>query len=253
MKKETFVKLVTNKPSLLVEALEVNEEATLIFDQADQLVHYNKKTLSLFNYQEGDIKIAMSLKDVIKLNLKSAGYISFVAQEFFIKQLDEIQSKVCSDNIYKQPNGRIIQIKSHKIPQNGLVLKYEDITLRLRKESDMTNREHQYRNFLDISPMAGMIVDFDGKLIYSNNSFNKLIGYQETKPLKHKSVAEIFMHKDELEDYFNPMHINFSPLCLKVKIRHQDGNEIECRLNIKRADFQNRDAYLCWLDTRSPL
>lgn len=99
-------------------------------------------------------------------------------------------------------NGEISWLETNKIPLLdeygnvvGILGTYEDISERKKSEEALKESEERFRSLIDNMIEAALIIDWDGEIIFANNSAAKLVGLSDPKEGINKKVFN-FLHPD---------------------------------------------------------
>jgi PAS domain S-box-containing protein len=99
-------------------------------------------------------------------------------------------------------NGEISWLETNKIPLHdelgnvvGILGTYEDISERKKSEEALKESEERFRSLIDNMIEAALIIDWDGEIIFANNSAAKLVGLSDPKEGIGKKVFN-FLHPD---------------------------------------------------------
>ncbi|NWG28187.1 MAG: PAS domain S-box protein [Ignavibacteriaceae bacterium] len=99
-------------------------------------------------------------------------------------------------------NGEISWLETNKIPLHdklgnvvGILGTYEDISERKKSEEALKESEERFRSLIDNMIEAALIIDWDGEIIFANNSAAKLVGLSDPKQGIGKKVFN-FLHPD---------------------------------------------------------
>lgn len=100
-------------------------------------------------------------------------------------------------------DGKIAWLETNKVPlydEHGRVVgilgTYEDITERKKAEEALKESEERFRSLIDNMIEAALIIDWNGRIIFANNSAAKLVGLATPDEGIGKTVFE-FLHADD--------------------------------------------------------
>ena len=99
-------------------------------------------------------------------------------------------------------NGEIAWLETNKVPLHdehgnvvGILGTYEDITERKKSEEALKESEERFRSLIDNMIEAALIIDWEGEIIFANNSAASLVGLKEPGQGIGKKVFD-FLHPD---------------------------------------------------------
>lgn len=122
------------------------------------------------------------------------------------------------------------------------IISFFDISVRKKLIKDLSAKQSLFNSLTEQLPEG--IILFDEKIIYTNNTFEKLLGYTE-KELHQINLLDLFesneslLFKELLEKLSSKRK---SKLETSLKINKKDSEELWVRLNIKR--IKQNDKYL---------
>ena len=105
-----------------------------------------------------------------------------------------------------------------------------DITEKIRAKDQVRINEEKYKNIIDNINLGLMEVDLDEKIIYANNSFSKMTGY-DIDELIGKNAKEIFLTDDDtisdkrVEDV-RKLRKTGESSAYELKIKRKDGKSL---------------------------
>jgi PAS domain S-box-containing protein len=77
----------------------------------------------------------------------------------------------------------------------NIIQAHRNVQQRQRAEEDLTKSERNFRNSIDSSPLGTSIVTKDGKLIYANQAFLDIYGYDSVEALKTVPLRKRYTHQ----------------------------------------------------------
>ncbi len=102
-------------------------------------------------------------------------------------------------------DGKILWLETNKVPLHdeqgnvvGILGTYEDITERKKAEEALKESEERFRSLIDNMIEAALIIDWDGEIIFANNSAARLVGLNNPDQGIGKKVFD-FLHPDDTE------------------------------------------------------
>ena len=106
-------------------------------------------------------------------------------------------------------DGQISWLETNKIPLHdqfgkvvGILGTYEDITERKKSEEALKISEERFRSLIDNMIEAALIIDWDGEIIFANNSAARLVGLENPSEGIGKKVFD-FLHPDFIKRVLN--------------------------------------------------
>ena len=131
-------------------------------------------------------------------------------------------------------DGQISWLETNKIPLHdqfgkvvGILGTYEDITERKKSEEALKISEERFRSLIDNMIEAALIIDWDGEIIFANNSAAHLVGLENPAQSIGKKVFE-FLHPDFVRRVLNAItkaRQSSQPVIDEYLIKTVDGED----------------------------
>lgn len=121
--------------SVLQSAIENASEGISVIDSNLNLVAWNERYLSLFNYPEGMVYIGCPVKELIHHNLSQCHPAGGDIHSQVEKRLAYLREGSRHSTERQQSDGKIIRIEGNPIPGGGFVMLFSDITTYREAES----------------------------------------------------------------------------------------------------------------------
>ena len=108
-------------------------------------------------------------------------------------------------------DGEIAWLETNKIPLHdelgnvvGILGTYEDITERKKSEEALKESEERFRSLIDNMIEAALIIDWNGEIIFANNSAAQIVGLENPNQGIGKKVFD-FLHPDFITHVLNAL------------------------------------------------
>jgi PAS domain S-box-containing protein len=131
-------------------------------------------------------------------------------------------------------DGQISWLETNKIPLHdelgnvvGILGTYEDITERKKSEEALKESEERFRSLIDNMIEAALIIDWNGEIIFANNSAAHLVGLENPDQGIGKKVFD-FLHPDFITRVFNVLakaRKSSQPIIDEYVIKTVDGED----------------------------
>ncbi|MBE0570713.1 MAG: PAS domain S-box protein [Ignavibacteriaceae bacterium] len=131
-------------------------------------------------------------------------------------------------------DGQISWLETNKIPLHdelgkvvGVLGTYEDITERKKAEEALKDSEARFRSLIDNMIEAALIIDWDGEIIFANNSAAHLVGLENPGQGIGKKVFD-FLHPDFITRVLNVLaksRKSSQPIIDEYLIKTVDGED----------------------------
>ncbi len=188
--------------------------------------------------------IILSLNDTAAKRLDSSkeeligksvfGFFNENVNKFRKEMLHEVVRTKQSVSFRDERDGRFYESIMYPLFDNNrdiikIIVFAKDITEHLLAERAIKESEERYRNLIESSP-DGIIVHYNGKILFANNSCASLLGYDSADELTYKNVFD-FLHprfKAEVDKRISKIigDSHRVPL-LEEKFRKKDGSYID--------------------------
>jgi len=107
----------------------------------------------------------------------------------------------------------------------GLIINARDITERHEAEQELRQREEHFRRLIEMAYDMVMMVDVEGRMIYTSPSVVRILGYSPEE-LSEISVADL-VHPDDLQDSLRVLErtiaVPGTVTASEGRLRHRDG------------------------------
>jgi PAS domain S-box-containing protein len=121
-----------------------------------------------------------------------------------------------------------------------------DVTERRSNEERISRSEQRLRALFDVSP-EGIAVVKDGRWIYSNPAYARLLGYERVEDLLGQSFA-VLMHPDDLARAGRRERLildsGMAPSSADYRVRHRDGHYVILEVNAVSFEFEGQKMVL---------
>ena len=131
-------------------------------------------------------------------------------------------------------DGTIAWLETNKVPLHdeqgkvvGILGSYEDITERKKAEEALKESEERFRSLIDNMIEAALIIDWNGEIIFANNSAARLVGLNNPEQAISKKVFD-FLHPDDTKRVLQAiLSVNYSsePYVDEYKIKTIKGED----------------------------
>ncbi len=199
-------------------ALNNMSQGLVMFDASSKLVVCNTRFLQIYGLSPDVVKPGLSLLDLLK-HRKERGSFGGDPDDYYARLLSQISKRKLTKQNVPTPAGRIIQIVNQPMPDGGWVATHEDITEKIKAESEIKRQEEQLNAALDNISQGVCMFDASRRLIICNKKYADIYGLtdQQTKPgtpiqtiLEHRIASGNAPedHEAYIRDRLNEVAIN---------------------------------------------
>jgi Na+/proline symporter/signal transduction histidine kinase/CheY-like chemotaxis protein len=113
---------------VLQNALDHARQGVTAIDRDMKLICWNAKFRELFDLPEEMIHLGVGLDDIFRFNAARGLYGPVNAEEFVADRIERFVVRLETMRTRLQPSGRVIEIRSARMPDGGVVTTYTDIS-----------------------------------------------------------------------------------------------------------------------------
>jgi Na+/proline symporter/signal transduction histidine kinase/CheY-like chemotaxis protein len=122
---------------LLQHAIDVARQGITVFDRDLRLVCWNREFGDLFELPSDMLRVGIGLDDIIRFNAERGLYGPGPSDEYVAARLETL---VTGDGLLRlrlQPSGRVVEVRSARMPDGGIVATYLDATAQVESEEEL--------------------------------------------------------------------------------------------------------------------
>lgn len=170
--RKTAEQELTKERTLARSAVEHISQGLVVYDNAFKLQYCNAKYAQLFNLSDAQTCPGTPMKALLRFWFRQnrAENNDVIDIDALLKAEQTFLAKEDSRRELQFPNGRIMEMESHALPDGGYAVTYTDITAR--------NQEIQHlRLMLESAPLAIIALNAEEKIVLANKQMETLFGY----------------------------------------------------------------------------
>ncbi len=118
-----------------------------------------------------------------------------------------------------------------------------DVGPRLRAEAALRGSETRFRTLAETSPLGVGVSSPDGRMLYTNRAFEKVLGY-EPGELLGRSAASLYLDPADREGWLARMEETGGLADHEVRLRRKDGAAMWISLNVAPLEFDGEPALI---------
>lgn len=163
------------------------------------------------------------------------------AMDTYVQEAIEGKKELDAEFRVIWPDGSLKYIRAFGLTQrdaNGIAIRLTgmnyDITEQKQAEKDLRESEDKFKSLFQFAPVGAAIVNYQGEVISTNNSFQKMIGYT-AEELSSMHIND-FTHPDDTE--FGWKHFQElvgdkgKPYSIQKRYIHKNGHIVWVNLNV---------------------
>ncbi|GGE31381.1 histidine kinase [Agaricicola taiwanensis] len=113
---------------MLQTALDHSRQGVTVFDHDLRLMCWNQEFRTLFDLPPDFLQVGLGLDEIIRFNAERGLYGPGDADDFVAARLEQIATQLKTFRTRLHPSGRVIEIRSNRMPGGGTVTTYTDIS-----------------------------------------------------------------------------------------------------------------------------
>ena len=215
---------------------------------AGQYILWNKKSEELFGVEAKDVIGKQAYRS--DLNKEQAEFI----RETDLRVFENKKEQNIPQELISSPNVGIKIMHTVKTPvfnadgtPDCLLIVSEDITAKTKMEKQI--REANDKNTLLVeNAREGVVIVEDGKIIYANYAFCKMLGSENLDAIKGKPLLDFASdnHRMFLKEKYEAVRsgADNNPGAIEVHFKHADDSEVEARFSAVLAKYMGRRVVL---------
>lgn len=220
----------------LQAALENLQQGVSIIDKDFNLVAWNSRYLQLFNYPLNLIYVGKPIAELIAFNA-GRGFcgVGSIAEQVE-RRLGYLQSGLPHTHERQLPNGTVLSMQGHPMPDGGFVTSFTDITVHRRAEQALKEANVNLEQKVEKSSQE--LADLTTQLIEANTSKSRFLaaaGHDLMQPLNAAKLFASTLSQQKLNDHQRELltHLEGSlessenVLSLLVEISKLDAGALE--------------------------
>ncbi|MFC5067291.1 NahK/ErcS family hybrid sensor histidine kinase/response regulator [Flaviflagellibacter deserti] len=125
---------------LLQTALDHARQGVAVFDRDLRLACWNREYVRIFGYPQDVLKTGMPLDEIIRVNAERGLYGAGRPDELLAERLQQISQTDRSYRTTFYPMNRVIEIRTNRMPDMGLVATFTDVTETVEAEKALERR-----------------------------------------------------------------------------------------------------------------
>ncbi|MGY6650020.1 PAS domain-containing sensor histidine kinase [Wenyingzhuangia sp. IMCC45574] len=178
------------------------ESGVVLEDQEGEIVLTNQSFCDLLEIESkpADLK-GKQVVDVIK----KSNFISKTSKDFIPRTIEILHDrKVLEGEEIELTDGRVLKREYTPIFKDntykGHLWNFKDITLRKKYQKSLEAEKQKYSNIIANMNLGLMEMDKAGRIIYVNQSFEELSGYNKSE-LQGQRAIDFFLEEKDKEDF----------------------------------------------------
>ena len=122
---------------LLQHAIDFARQGITVFDRDLRLICWNREFRDLFDLPAEMIRIGVGVDEIIRFNAERGLYGSGPTDEFIVTRLDLLTNEPEPFRLRLHPSQRVLEVRSARIPDGGIVTTYTDVTAQVAAEETL--------------------------------------------------------------------------------------------------------------------
>lgn len=122
---------------LLQHAIDVARQGITVFDRNLRLMCWNREFGDLFHLPNELLRVGIGLDDLIRYNAERGFYGAGPADEYIAARLEKLVSGSGTMRLRLAPSGQVVEVRSARMPDGGIVATYLDVTAQAESEEEL--------------------------------------------------------------------------------------------------------------------
>lgn len=185
----------------LQAALENLQQGVSVVDRNLNLVAWNSRYLEIFNYPPGLIQVGKPIAEIIAFNAGRGFCGSGTIEQQVARRMNFLRAG-SSHNFERQlPNGVVILMQGHPMPDGGFVTSFTDITIHRKAEQALKEANISLEQRVEES--SEELADLTAQLIEANTSKTRFLaaaGHDLMQPLNAAKLFASTLAQHNLSD-----------------------------------------------------
>ena len=177
---------------ILQASFENISQGISVVDKNLNLVAWNSRYQTMFDYPIELLKIGTPIEDLIHYNAERGDCGPGETRRLVERRLNHLRSSGAYSSERKR-RGSYIKINGNPIPGGGFVTSFTDITEQKNIELALRNSESRIRLYTDNLPLMLCYIGRDENVHFSNKAYNQFIGKSRDE-IQNVSVHALFDH-----------------------------------------------------------
>jgi diguanylate cyclase (GGDEF)-like protein/PAS domain S-box-containing protein len=157
----------------LDNALNNMSQGLVMYDAQARLVLCNRRYLEIYDLSPEITKPGCSLLDLLHAR-KAKGTFAYDPEDYVRELRAALAAGKAATLTNELPDGRVISIANHPMPEGGWVTTHEDITERRRAEEDLQDKKLQLDAALNNMSQGLVLFDAEARVILCNQRYREI-------------------------------------------------------------------------------
>jgi PAS domain S-box-containing protein len=188
--------------SLLITAVNNSPQGLLMFGSDGRLIVCNERYIRMYGLSPDVVKPGRTLLELL-VHRRQYGTFDFDPKEYEAKIRAAARSGQKASVTDALPDGRVIEMVTHPMPEGGWVATHEDVTDRRQAEARVAKEADENRSLFDTSQDLILVTDRLGTFVRVSPISSSILGYSPEE-MVGRNGAE-FVHSADLESTRNEM------------------------------------------------
>lgn len=168
-------KALAQNTALMNATLEHVDQGILMVDESGAVVICNQRAMDLLGLPPDMMHSAPRFDEVKQWQLEQG---EFAEADPMLLRAIKHEGVNIEASIYERqrPNGTVLEVRTNRLPNGGVVRTFTDVTARKAAEEAAANSEARYRSLCDALPQKVLVTTTDGTITYQNRQFGDYHG-----------------------------------------------------------------------------
>lgn len=221
--------------------VETTNEGIMVADTKGTITFVNPRMAGILGYSVGELtgKHGIDLVDpseiasgLSKIEKRKRG----VSEEYDIR--------------FRNKNGSIVWLHASGTPISdaegrhiGNMAMYTDITERKKAEEALKESEERFRTLSDASPVGVGVSSADGVLLYTNRSYELLLGYSQGELVGTKAI-DLYWNPEDRRSWVGKVKDSGGVRDVETRLKRKDGTPVWVSINVSPVSYGGKQAVM---------
>jgi Na+/proline symporter/signal transduction histidine kinase len=134
---------IQSNRDLLQHALDHARQAIAVFDSDLSLMCWNRAFGELFDLPNSLLRLGVGLDEIARFNAARGIYGPGALDEFVASRIESLLNEQAPSRLRLYPQGRVVEVRSTRLPDGGIVTTYTDVTEAVEAEERLAAANEQ--------------------------------------------------------------------------------------------------------------
>jgi signal transduction histidine kinase len=134
---------IQSNRDLLQHALDHARQAIAVFDRNLALTCWNRAFGEVFELPNSLLRLGIGLDEIVRFNARRGVYGPGASAEYVASRIESLLNEQTPSRLRLYPGGRVMDVRSSRLPDGGIVTTYTDVTETVEAEQSLAAANEQ--------------------------------------------------------------------------------------------------------------